>query len=281
MTDNLNQSRGVTWGPDAKSAAVSFTFDNLGEAAELELGIWPADKPVGDHYSAKRVVPELLERLPDIDVTFFIEGWNCEIYPDTVKSIAAAGHDVGLHGWRHEIWSKLGDEEQRAALRRGREAMRAIGVEPVGLRPPGGNASPRLAAMLREEGISYLSDVGVEADLDEGLVRLPFTWKGVDGVFLQPELGKAIGIEGIEGGLEGMVESHKQAIATAKKEGGYVAFVFHPFLLGEDPARMDALLHLIEYATSDDDVWVAPCAQIARWMRQRGSGAEVASSVHH
>ncbi len=30
---------------------VSVTFDNLGEAAQLELGMWPGDVPMGQHFT--------------------------------------------------------------------------------------------------------------------------------------------------------------------------------------------------------------------------------------
>jgi hypothetical protein len=69
------------WGAERRSGALSFTFDNLGEAADIEFGQWPADKPVGEHYSARRVVPALLSRLEGVRATFFIEGWNTGIYP--------------------------------------------------------------------------------------------------------------------------------------------------------------------------------------------------------
>ena len=45
------------WGPHACRAAVSVTFDNLGEAADLERGLWPEGEPLGRHYSVKRTLP--------------------------------------------------------------------------------------------------------------------------------------------------------------------------------------------------------------------------------
>ena len=35
------------WGPSGCVAAVSITFDNLGEAVELERGTWPETMPLG------------------------------------------------------------------------------------------------------------------------------------------------------------------------------------------------------------------------------------------
>jgi hypothetical protein len=46
-----------TWGPGAQRAAVSVTFDNLGEPADLERGLWPEREPLGRHFSVKRMLP--------------------------------------------------------------------------------------------------------------------------------------------------------------------------------------------------------------------------------
>src|SRR5258707_12037985 len=91
------------WGPQCQPGAVSFTFDNLGEASDIEFGTWPEDQPIGSHMSVTQVVPELLARLQGLSVTFFVEAWNATVYPDALRAMADAGHQVALHGLRHEI----------------------------------------------------------------------------------------------------------------------------------------------------------------------------------
>ncbi len=54
--------------------------------------------------------------------TFFVEGRNTELYPDTLVALAAAGHEVGYHGWCHEQWAELSPPEEAALLRRGVDA---------------------------------------------------------------------------------------------------------------------------------------------------------------
>ena len=89
-------------------ATVSLTFDNLGEVADLERGQWPADAPLGRHASVTRTLPRVLQALGEAGVraTFFVEGRNAELYPDALRSIAAAGHEVAFHGWQHEPWAE-------------------------------------------------------------------------------------------------------------------------------------------------------------------------------
>src|SRR5215204_383525 len=63
----------AAWGPDTCRAAVSVTFDNLGEAADLERGLWPDDEPLGRHFSVQRALPRILEKLEGLGLrsTFF------------------------------------------------------------------------------------------------------------------------------------------------------------------------------------------------------------------
>src|ERR1700675_1119036 len=120
------------WGASAADAAVSVTFDNLGEAAQLQLGMWPEDVPQGEHFTVLEVLPRLLELLAarDVRATFFVEGLNAEMYPGALRELTQAGHEVAVHAWRHEEWGALDPTTEAALLDRSTEAMRSIGIEP-------------------------------------------------------------------------------------------------------------------------------------------------------
>ena len=47
----------------------------------------------------------------DIKVTFFMTGTWVEKFPDSVKAIAAAGHEIGNHSENHKQMSKLSKEQ--------------------------------------------------------------------------------------------------------------------------------------------------------------------------
>jgi len=261
------------WGKDRKRAVLSLTFDNLGEAADLEFGTWPAHMPVGSHYTIVDVVPQLLQRLDGISVTFFAEGWNADTYPDTLRAIADHDHEVGLHGWRHEIWSKLDASTERTLFEKSVTAMRRIGLDPKGFRPPGGAATEQLPALLRAQGMTYMSAVGEGDSVAGGIARTPFAWKGVDGVYLQPELGKAVGLATGElsngaTGADAVAAEFSRAIANALETGSHTVLVFHPWLLGQDPKRMDALEAVMDAAKAERDLWIAPCREVAGWLLQ-------------
>jgi peptidoglycan/xylan/chitin deacetylase (PgdA/CDA1 family) len=134
---------------------VAVTFDNLGEATDLERGLWPEDEPVGRHFSVTRALPRLLGALGELGLraTFFVEGVNAELHPATLEELAAAGHEVALHGYRHRNQMRLPPRALADDLRRGVHAIgEATGRVPALYRPPYGIFTPAGLALARRAG---------------------------------------------------------------------------------------------------------------------------------
>jgi peptidoglycan/xylan/chitin deacetylase (PgdA/CDA1 family) len=234
--------------------AISITFDNLGEAAQLELGMWPAEVAQGEHFTVTEVLPRLLELLSSLglNATFFVEGLNAVSYPDALRSIAAHGHELGLHAWRHEDWAGLSVEREASLLDQAQQAMADIGLSPVGFRPPGGLMTPRTLALLRSRGFRYVSPAGQREGVSDGLAVLPFRWSLVDAFYYLPHFS---GLRQHEGFPEQplpvarMGEVMAQAIRSRVQDAGHLALLFHPFSLaftGEEGwATMTDVLSLV------------------------------------
>jgi peptidoglycan/xylan/chitin deacetylase (PgdA/CDA1 family) len=153
MVNTKPESATSKW-PNGARAALVLTIDNMGEAADLDRNLWPQDVPIGNHFSVKEVIPQFLAILAkyDISATYFVESWNFNVYPSTIRDIVGAGHEIGWHAWRHEAWSKIGDEDrERTNFARsfGKEGLQGFldkskqegttAVDPCkGFRPPGG-----------------------------------------------------------------------------------------------------------------------------------------------
>jgi peptidoglycan/xylan/chitin deacetylase (PgdA/CDA1 family) len=257
--------------PDGRRAAVSLTFDNLGEAADLEGGRWPADAPVGSHYSVVRVLPRLLDLLRDSGLagTFFIEGWNTEVYPDAIRRIAVAGHEVGFHGWRHEQWGALAPEREAETLARGRRAFADLGVELRGFRPAGGRLTPATVGLLREAGFTYCSPAGASAAVVDGVAVLPFRWEAIDAYYYFKPFAALRELRGDAAEPlppERLIHALGAFIDAAVASGGFLALLFHAFLEDEEP-RFAAMRQVVRTLAARRDVWCAPCHAVADWVR--------------
>lgn len=96
-----------------------------------------------------------------IAATFFVTGHTADTYPESVRAIVAAGHEIGHHGYLHENPVSLASkEEERAILERGSAALsRITGQRPLGYRSPAWDNSPHTVDLLTEYGFRYESSL--------------------------------------------------------------------------------------------------------------------------
>lgn len=89
----------------------------------------------------------------DVRVTFFMTGGWIEKYPEDVKAIAAAGHDLGNHSENHKQMSKLSAEECIEEIMKPHEKVKELtGQEMILFRPPYGDYNNTLISAVRECG---------------------------------------------------------------------------------------------------------------------------------
>jgi hypothetical protein len=273
---NLPYGTSDTSGPDARRAAVSVTFDNLGEAADLERGLWPESEPLGRHFSVRRMLPRILSMLDEVGLhaTFFVEGLNAELYPEALLEIAGAGHEIGYHGWRHEDWPNLSPSQEGRLLERGVHKMDELGVRPRGFRPPGGRLTPSSPGLLENLGFTHCSPAGLGIGFLGNLVVLPFEWRLIDAYYYLPRFGDLR--KRATGSSEPMSpvpfrKTLSSALQGIGRDGGHLTLLFHPFLEDQEDrfevmrGALDELRDLAE----DGLVWCAPHRDTVSWVRER------------
>ena len=89
----------------------------------------------------------------DVHVTFFMTGGWVENYPDDVKAILAAGHDLGNHSENHKNMSQLSDAEKKEELMKVHDKVRTLtGYEMFLFRPPYGDYDNAVVNVAKDCG---------------------------------------------------------------------------------------------------------------------------------
>ena len=95
--------------------------------------------------------------------TFFVLGWLAARRPGLVKTIAAAGHEIGSHGWDHALVTRQTPDAFRRSVRRTKAVLEALTGKPVlGFRAPSFSIVPGrewALDVLIEEGYAYDSSI--------------------------------------------------------------------------------------------------------------------------
>jgi peptidoglycan/xylan/chitin deacetylase (PgdA/CDA1 family) len=268
----MNETGFFKWGPAGKRASISVSFDNLGEACDISMGRWPANDPLGCHYTATRVLPRLLAELDGLCVTYFIEAVNAGRYPEQLRAIRDAGHEIGLHAWGHENWGRLTSDEQRSNLETSVAALRSIDVETTGFRPPGGAMDADSLALLHKNGFTYCSPVSSDTQirLQQEIVVLPFAWRHVDAYLIDPDLAgfrTANGDRDTPASAEEWEQTVNHAFDEAVSAGQHLTVIFHPYLFGADERLWQVLSRFLHRVRAIDDVWLASCREVAEWAK--------------
>ena len=268
----------IRW-PDGKTAAAAFTFDVDAESAVL----WNNDAvgarmSVMSHqaYGPLVGVPRILDLLErhQIASTFFVPGHTADRYPEAIRSIVAAGHEIAHHGYLHEQPTKLTLEQEIDVLDRGLAALADVaGVRPSGYRAPMWDLSWRTPALLAERGFLYDSslmdsdhpyELAITPGADQSLVEIPIQWALDD-------WEQYCYLPDISG--SGLIESPRKAreiwqleFDGLRRVGGCWVLTNHPFLTGR-PSRAAELDDLMRYVLDHDDVWTTNLAAIAEHVR--------------
>ncbi len=259
----------VTSWPDGARGAVAFTFDFDAEE------VWIGDDPANAYrpgvlsqgtYGAKVAVPLILELLErhGLRQTFFVPGRVAERYPERVREILAAGHEVGHHGYTHTSPANLSPQDEEAELVRALEVLRGLGAEPTGYRSPSWEFSPVTIELLQKHGFryssNYMDDIRPYRHPGGALVELPIQWLLDDAPHFW-----------FSGGMDWTrsisAPSTVHEIWTAELDGivrlgGCCIVTMHPQVIGR-PHRLAFLDRFISEVKARRDVWLATCAEIA------------------
>ncbi|WP_048645731.1 polysaccharide deacetylase family protein [Nitratireductor soli] len=122
---------------------------------------------------------KLFDRL-DIRTTWFIPGHSIETFPDQMKAVADAGHEIGIHGYSHENPIAMTPEQEEEVLDTSIDLItRLSGRRPTGYVAPWWEFSNVTNELLLKKGIKYDHSL-MHNDFTPYYVRVGDKWTKID-----------------------------------------------------------------------------------------------------
>ena len=199
----------------------------------------------------------------DVRASFYVPALTAEAYPEMLPAILEGGHEIGLHGYFHEIVADASDAEFTAALEASLELFRReIGRAPVGFRSPAWEMTPHMLSEIRRVGLAYDSSLsGFDHPYEiDGMVEIPVQWALDDAIFFK--------FEG--GGRDKWPYQSGQAVLqdwlaewqALHRFGGLFTLTVHDWISGR-AQRIALLEKLLDTITAAPDSWIATAEEIA------------------
>jgi peptidoglycan-N-acetylglucosamine deacetylase len=121
----VNQVRaGRTFRPkawmDGARCAIALSFDSDHETNELRDGGKSIGRMCWGQYGNRVGLPRILRLLDKhgVKATFYVPAVAALIHPDEQRRVVAEGHEIGIHGWIHELNSVLPYDAERDLMMR-------------------------------------------------------------------------------------------------------------------------------------------------------------------
>lgn len=256
--------------PGGADVAVCLTFDVDAEAPWLARsdGYEKRLSTLSEgRYGVVRALPKILDLLGrhGAAATFYVPGSTAVRYPDSVRAIAAAGHEIGHHGHLHLRSHEVDEATQREEVERGLAALEPmLDRAPAGYRSPAWELTPETFRLLVEHGFMfdsscmgddrpYLEEVGGAT-----LLELPVHWSLDD----WPYYGWSVDAGGNLFSPSVWFETWSAEFEAALAERRLVTYTMHPEVIGRGH-RLSALDRLISEMSARGTVWFATHSEVA------------------
>lgn len=189
----------------------------------------------------------------NVKSTFFTLGWVCEHYPDVVRKIAAAGHEIASHGNEHARVGTLDRKQFYQDVESTRKRLEDItGTAVLGYRAPSfsiGKDTLWAHDVLAEAGYTYSSSIFPVKHDHYGLPDAPrFPFKSASGALLEipmsscPLIGRNWPCAG--GGYFRLLPLRVSKWAIKRindREQMPAIFYFHPWEIDPDQPRVPGI----------------------------------------
>jgi peptidoglycan-N-acetylglucosamine deacetylase len=254
--------------------AVALSFDSDHDTNELRDGGKSIGRMSWGQYGNRVGVPRILDLLDryGIKASFYVPAVAALLYPDEQKRLVAEGHEIGIHGWIHELNSVLPYEAERDLMFRSTDTLEKItGVRPVGLRTPSWDFSPNTLRIETELGLLYDSSLMADEDCYDlvmdgkstGIVEVPVEWVRDDAVYFMMNRFQSLRPYTPP---KDVLEIFLREFDAAYQAGGLFQLTMHPHII-TPRSRIWILEEIIRHAHAKGDVWFATHAEVAAYVK--------------
>jgi len=262
-----------SWAGGAR-CAVALSFDSDHETNELRDGGKSIGRMCWGQYGNRVGVPRILRLLAahGVKATFYVPAVAALLHPDEQRRVIAEGHEIGIHGWIHELNSVLPYAAERELMLRSADTLEKItGKRAVGLRTPSWDFSPNTLRLEKELGLAYDSSLMADEDCYEllldgeptGIVELPVEWVRDDAVYFMMHRHSSLRPYTPP---RDVLDIFRREFDAAWDEHGIFQLTCHPHVIGYR-SRIWILDELIRHAKAKGSVWFATHAEIVDWAR--------------
>jgi len=259
-----------TWPGEAR-CAVALSFDSDHETNELRDGGVSIGRMSWGEYGVRQGVPRILSALAksNVPATFFVPAVAALLHPEEQHRVIGEGHEIGLHGWIHELNSNLPEAVERDLHLRSADTLeKLLGKRAVGMRTPSWDFSPATLKIQREMGLLYDSSLMADDDPYEliedgeptGIVELPVEWIRDDAPYFNMNRFAALRPYTPP---PAVLDIFRREFDRAWDEGGLFLLTMHPHVIGYR-SRIFILEELIAHMKAKGGCWFATHEQVAR-----------------
>ncbi len=258
--------------PGNADVTVAISFDSDHETSVLRWGSDSIGQISQGEYGSRKGIPRILEVLKQFDVraTFFVPAVSALLHPEEIKTIDNIGHEIGLHGWIHELNSELEkDDEKKLMINAIEVLVKLTKKRPTGIRTPSWDFSKYTAKLIQELGLLYDSSLMADDDPYEllidgqpsGIVELPVEWIRDDAVYFNMVRFSALRPYTSP---DAVLEIFKAEFDGALREKGVFLLTMHPHIIGHR-SRINVLVELLKYINNRCNAWFASHHELAKY----------------
>lgn len=235
-------------------------------------------------YGERVGLHRLLELQKDFEInaSYYIPAYEAKTYPWIIPTLAEQGHEVGLHGYYHELVDQLSIEKNADILDNSIEVLESqLSFVPKGYRSPAWELTAELPAQLMSRGITYDSSLmGFDHPYEvNGLTELPVQWLLDDAIYFKFSGGGLDRWPPVPPQL--VLESWIEEFEAIYEFGGLFMLTVHPWISGKGQ-RIRLLRKLLEHIRAKGDVWVCGGLELAEYhqtSQNKGTSAVTLESI--